>query len=193
MKILIAGCSSSGKDYARAYLTKTYQLKSVVSHTTRPKREGEVDGKDYHFISESEFLEHLDYGDFLEVRWYKTLFNGVAKEYGYATHYMEMIQEGGVCGIKDTIGAKQIKQLMPETIIIYIHSDEELRKQRAMLRGSFCEVEWSRRLICDAEDFKQDEIIKLADYYINNNNDEVTFKQDLDNVMLLILGEENEL
>ena len=192
MKILIAGCSASGKDLARAYLTKTYQLNPVVSHTTRPQRVGEVDGKDYHFVPEAEFLEHLDYGDFLEVRWYKTMFNGVAKEYGYGTHYMEMIQDGGVCGIKDLLGSKQIKQLMPETIIIYIHSDDELRKQRAMMRGSFCEVEWSRRCIADSEDFKQDEIIRVCDYYVNNNMNEANFKQDLDNIMEMILGEYDE-
>ena len=189
MKILICGYSSSGKDYARTYLTETYQLTPVVSHTTRPKREGEVEGKDYYFVSELDFEEMIDLGEFLEVRWYKTLFNGVEKEYGYGTHYMEMIQDEGVCMIKDLIGSKQIKQLMPETIIIYIHSDDELRKQRAMLRGSFCEVEWSRRCIADSEDFKQEDIIKLADYYVNNNMDEAIFKQDLDNIMLLILGE----
>jgi guanylate kinase len=63
---VISAPSGAGKTTLVEALRKTGEFVYSVSCTTRPAREGEVDGEDYHFISESEFLERAKAGRFLE-------------------------------------------------------------------------------------------------------------------------------
>lgn len=67
--ILIAGPSGAGKSTISEYLTKDYGIKRVITHTTRPKRSGEVDGRDYYFETDASFkklhfFEHVKYGQY---------------------------------------------------------------------------------------------------------------------------------
>lgn len=65
--ILFTAPSGAGKTTLVRYLLSRYDfLDFSISATTRPKREHEVDGKDYYFLSKEEFQEKVDNGDFIE-------------------------------------------------------------------------------------------------------------------------------
>jgi guanylate kinase len=63
---VISAPSGAGKTTLVEALRTTGEFVYSVSCTTRPPREGEVDGEDYHFISEAQFLERANAGQFLE-------------------------------------------------------------------------------------------------------------------------------
>ncbi len=64
---VVSGPSGSGKTtLCRAFNDEDPSCSYAISCTTRPIREGEVNGKDYHFLSEEEFLARVDKGDLLE-------------------------------------------------------------------------------------------------------------------------------
>ena len=74
MIYIITGPSGVGKNTIIEAMSTDLDFYFSVSHTTRPQREGEVDGKDYHFISDKEFntlidqdlmIEHEQYGGYL--------------------------------------------------------------------------------------------------------------------------------
>lgn len=77
--IVLVGASASGKSTIENELVKE-GMKKIISYTTRPPRNGEVDGKDYHYISESEFKEKLKDGFFAEHTIYRDWYYGAAKE-----------------------------------------------------------------------------------------------------------------
>lgn len=67
--ILIAGPSGAGKTTISNYLHQEFKIPRVLTHTTRPMREGEADGKDYYFeidetFNKLHFFEHIRYGNY---------------------------------------------------------------------------------------------------------------------------------
>ena len=71
--IILVGCSASGKDTVMNRLIKEFDVKPVISYTTRPIRDCEQDGREYHFITNEEFGRMKDSGEFVETRVYKTV------------------------------------------------------------------------------------------------------------------------
>ncbi len=64
---MVSGPSGSGKTtLCRAFNDEDPECSYAISCTTRPMREGEVNGKDYHFLDEKEFLARVEAGDLLE-------------------------------------------------------------------------------------------------------------------------------
>ncbi|WP_146406929.1 guanylate kinase [Allorhodopirellula heiligendammensis] len=85
--VIISGPSGAGKSTVTTRLREVCQLPlaTSISATTRLPRDGEVDGKDYFFVSESEFMRRREAGEFLECKqvfsqghWYGTLAEQVA-------------------------------------------------------------------------------------------------------------------
>jgi len=71
--LLLVGLSGCGKDYLSKQLVDNYGFNNNVSYTTRPMRDGEIDGVEYHFISSNEEFEVLvDSGEIFERTSYKT-------------------------------------------------------------------------------------------------------------------------
>ena len=60
------GKAGAGKDTILRYLCDHYDVNEVISCTTRPPREGEVDGREYYFISRDEFENRIENNGFLE-------------------------------------------------------------------------------------------------------------------------------
>ena len=71
--MVILGASASGKDTVMNRLVKEFDVKPVISYTTRPIRDCEQDGREYHFITEEEFERMKDNAEFIETRVYKTV------------------------------------------------------------------------------------------------------------------------
>lgn len=86
MKVItLTGSSASGKDFLLNEILKDNKgVKPVISVTTRPKRDGEVDGVDYKFISIEEFSRLLSAKEMIEFREYNTVegvwYYGVSKD-----------------------------------------------------------------------------------------------------------------
>lgn len=78
--IVLTGESASGKSSIERYLVDNYGFKKVVSYTTRPPRDGEVGGIDYHFVSEEFFLMLKEEGFFAETAVYRDWHYGTAKK-----------------------------------------------------------------------------------------------------------------
>lgn len=78
--IVLVGESASGKSSIEKYLVEKYGYNKVVSYTTRPAREGEIDGVDYHFISVEQFYKLKGEDFFAETAVYRDWHYGVAKE-----------------------------------------------------------------------------------------------------------------
>jgi guanylate kinase len=141
---VIAAPSGAGKtSLVRALLANHAGLKVSVSSTTRPARPGEVNGVDYTFLSESEFLQKKDAGEFIE--WAKVHGN----YYGTSRHWIASETSRGVDIVLeiDWQGAQQIKQLFPQAVGIFIAppSIEDL-KQRLIDRGQDSEAVIEGRL-----------------------------------------------
>ena len=193
MNIILIAKSSSGKNFARDYLISKYGLNPIISHTTRPIRQGEIEAQDYYFITNDTFKDLNLKNSFLEERSYDVIYEGYNDVWKYATSFIEFENKrDNWIYIKDLQGAKKIKEYFHNTKIIYIHCDDYVREYRAKSRGSFCQIEWDRRLDKDAEDFSLDKLLGNVDYYLDNTNLNLEeFKQELDNIMNIVF-EENE-
>jgi len=115
--LVVSGPSAGvGKDAIVKGLREKYPFERVVTCTTRGKRPGEIQGKDYDFISKEEFEIRIRKGYFLE--WVKYLDNY------YGTPKKETISKMRTG--KDVLlrievrGAKVIKEALPETVLVYI-------------------------------------------------------------------------
>jgi len=134
--VVVVAPSGSGKTtIARRLLKDISRLKFSVSATTRPPRRGEVDGKDYHFLSKDEFQKHIDKGDFLE---WEEFYNG--KRYGSLRPEIDKQLKKGYFILFDVEvkGAVNIKKAFGErclSIFIRPPSIDEL-KQRLQKRGT---------------------------------------------------------
>ena len=133
--IVVSGFSGSGKGtLMKELLTRypdTYALS--ISATTRLPREGEVDGREYFFVSKDEFEKMIAKGELIEYAKY------VENYYGTPRDYVEKKLDEG----KDVIleieiqGALNVKKMFPDTLLLFVTppSAEELRK-RLVGRGT---------------------------------------------------------
>ena len=128
---IISAPSGAGKTSMIAKLLETLSdAEMAVSHTTREAREGEVDGKHYHFTNADDFLNDVHEDKFLEHA------NVFGNHYGTSKAAVDVLLEKGVDVILeiDWQGAQQVRKLMPEALSIFIlpPSKEELERR---LRG----------------------------------------------------------
>ncbi|MCL4107932.1 UNVERIFIED_CONTAM: hypothetical protein GTU68_016960 [Idotea baltica] len=114
---IISAPSGAGKT---SLITKLLEglndAEMAVSHTTRAKRDGEVDGKHYYFVTADDFLNGISNEDFLE---YAKVFGN---HYGTSKKAVEDITSKGIDVILeiDWQGAQQVRKLMPEAKSIFI-------------------------------------------------------------------------
>lgn len=146
-RIFLMGGGASGKDHAKSELIKL-GFKADVSYTTRPPREGEIDGEDYHFISETEFLRMIANGEFIQWNMYG--------EFCYGTS-MDSFNESNVFIITPNI-IEEIAKHVSESganVIFYINISEEIRDQRLISRG-MSELDAHKRLMLDRKFYNDD-------------------------------------
>ncbi len=114
---VVSAPSGAGKtSLCRAITETTENLTHSISYTTRQPRPGELDGRDYYFVTEERFLEMVAAGDFAEhARVHSNL-------YGTSKHVLQdMVKEGiDVILDIDTQGARQIRDSVPQAVFIFI-------------------------------------------------------------------------
>ena len=77
MLLILTGPTCSGKTTVAKILEQDHDFSRLVTYTTRPKRENEVEGVDYYFVSEEEFRASMENNEFVEYRDYNALFGHV--------------------------------------------------------------------------------------------------------------------
>lgn len=123
--VVISGPSGVGKDTTLSMLKQcNFPFYFVVTATTRPIRPGEVDGRDYHFISMGEFAEMIDQGELLEYAVVYGDYKGIPKK-----HVRQALASGlDVIMRIDVQGAATVRKLVPNAVTIFLtaESEEEL-------------------------------------------------------------------
>lgn len=132
--IVVSAPSGAGKTtLCSAILKGLDSIAFSISYTTRKPRGGEVDGVDYYFVSEERFKEMIERGEFAE--W--AVVHG--NYYGTSRKTIDDLMERNIDVLLDidVQGAKQIKALYPEAVLVFIMppSFEELKK-RLYTRGA---------------------------------------------------------
>lgn len=160
----ILGKSSTGKDtiYKNILEDETMGLKDIILYTTRPIRDGETDGKSYHFVSEKEYEDIKKSGLIIEERSYNTM-HGVWRYFTVKDSSIDLSNNNYVIiGVlksfidtRDYFGSDKV-------VPIYIEVEDGLRLQRALNREKKPEnrrfKELCRRYLADSEDFSEDKI-----------------------------------
>ena len=174
MTVIVMGPSASGKDTFVRHMIDAGKGKfsRLLSTTTRPMRDGEIEGVEYNFTSTEEFTKRIKLQDFIEYRSYDTLVDGKPDTWYYGTPKFEPSLNLRFV-IKDPKGAclvaKYCEKIGEPYLLILVRCNEETRTKRAEKRGSFDESEWNRRLLADREDFANDTLDFLAEAGINNS------------------------
>ncbi len=114
---IVSAPSGAGKtSLVKALLASTPGIELSISYTTRSPRPGEVDGRDYHFVSRDTFLEMAKRGDFLES----------AEVYGNLYGTSQPWIRGQIAAGRNILleidwqGAAQVRRIFPESIGIFI-------------------------------------------------------------------------
>ena len=131
---VITGPSGVGKGtLIRELLTRLPDLELSISATTREPREGEVDGRDYHFLSPEEFEERMRREDFLEYATYS------GNSYGTLRTEVERRLAAGHSVVLEieVQGARQVRAAMRESIQVFIAPpDPAVLRERLDGRGT---------------------------------------------------------
>ena len=149
--VILAGPSGSGKTTISKHLLGTNpDLSFSISATTRQKRANEEDGKDYYFLSESDFNKKLDSNEFVETEqvyagiWYGTLKSEMDRIWNLGKTPMLDIDVYGALNIK--------KNYAPQSLTVFIHPGSvDVLRERLNARATESE-ESSRKRIHRAEE-----------------------------------------
>jgi guanylate kinase len=162
---VITGPSGVGKGtLIKRLLERIPGLALSVSATTRAPREGEVDGRDYHFLTEDQFQERRAAGDFLEYASYS------GNHYGTLNSELERCLEKGRSVVLEieVQGAQQVRQSKPDSVQIFIAPpDPAVLRERLTGRGTDSAEAIDKRLkVAEQELGAQDDF----DYRIVNDD-----------------------
>lgn len=171
MITILLGKSASGKDAVMRELRDKFGYEPIISHTTRPMREHEVEGKDYYFVSDDKFKSMIENDELIEYRSYSTTPGGQAQTWYYGVKKFDLDEDKNYITILDVDGTKEfLKYFGKENCKVFeIYASDYTRKSRAMKRGSFDELEWKRRFADDEKKFSSDRVIEVIGLRIIND------------------------
>ena len=172
------GKSSSGKDTLYKEVLKALpKLKTLVLYTTRPIREGEQEGIEYHFVTDEELERFEKAGKIIEERTYDTVYGA----WKYATiedgqinlaayDYLVIGTLESYAGMKECYGAENL-------VPIYIEVEDGERLSRALSRERQQEQpkyeEMCRRFLADQKDFSEENLEEAGIVRRYYNDDKV--------------------
>jgi guanylate kinase len=163
--IVLVGESASGKSSIEKNLVDNYGYKKIVSYTTRQPRQGEVDGIDYHYISESQFSNLQKEEFFAEIGEYNGWHYGTAKN-DCTSDKVAVVTPHGL---------RQLKKIPNLDIrAFYINVPRRDRLIKILQRGDNIEEAY-RRSLSDVGQF--DGIADEVDYIIDNKAYSKTIEQ----------------
>lgn len=173
----VIGKSSSGKDtiYKKILEEETLKLKRIIPYTTRPIRDGEESGREYHFCNEEDVTRLEKEGRIVELRCYNTVYG----PWKYFTvndgsivldkeNYLLIVTLEGYVKIRDYFGEENV-------VPIYIEIEDGERLLRAISREKEQDIpkyeEMCRRFLADSVDFSEEKIkeSRIKKRFINEN------------------------
>lgn len=160
--LVIIGPSASGKTQIVQELIQKYQMEKLVTYTTRPKRSGEVEGKDYHFITQTEFQTKIKQNFFIEYVNYNGNYYGTCRN-DLSSNKVVILEQSGL--------KHYIKEAREKIKIVFLRCSANVLRIRMLKRGDK-EEDIQRRLKSDKEVFHQD-IAKLADWVIDTTSSNI--------------------
>lgn len=176
----VSAPSGAGKtSLVNALLPALDGVQISVSHTTRARRPGEIDGVNYHFVEQSEFLHMLDQGDFLEAA------EVFGNHYGTSQRWVKEALAAGSDVILeiDWQGAQQVRRLMPDTVSIFILPPSRATlAQRLKQRGQDSAEVIQKRMSAAIDEMSH---YAEADYLIVNDD----FATALDQLRAIFLAQ----
>ena len=175
MIFYIMGKSASGKDSLyKKLLASDLGLNRVAIYTTRPKRDGEQEGMEYHFVDKKFLDDNKD--KIIETRVYHTVFG----EWYYATLDDGKIKNDAnyvVIGTLESYNSIEKYYGKDSIFPIYLEVSNDVRKQRALDRENMQKVpkidEMERRFKADEIDFSEENIrnAEIEKRYVNDDFD----------------------
>ena len=166
--IALMGKAGSGKDTIMRALLKQPAFKDaapIISCTTRPKREHEKDGVDYHFLTKEQFTDKILSGEMLEA----TVFN----DWCYGTSLDNLTSNKVNIGVFNPEGVGLLRGRPNINLkLIYVEARDKDRLMRQLNRENDPDIhEIIRRYSADEMDFSEEEIQYLEpDCFITNND-----------------------
>lgn len=168
---IITAPSGAGKtSLVRSLLATDHYVQKSISYTTRPPRPGEVNGVDYNFVDEAQFLHMLKEGAFLE----SAEVHGA--RYGTAQEQVEAVlgEDRDVVLEIDWQGAAQVRSLYPQAISIFVLPPSlEALRHRLTTRAQDSEAVIARRLAAAREEMGH---VAEFDYVTINDEFELALK-----------------
>lgn len=168
--IILTGKSACGKGLIENKLVEN-KYKRIVTNTTRPMREKEWDGIDYHFLSNEQFMELVSNGQMIEYRKYNTEFG--VWYYGSSANNIDLTKHDYVITLTLDGAEAFVNYFGAENcIVFYIDAPKSVREQRAKDRdpSGFSQDEWDRRVKADNADFAYDKVCKICNFKVDNYN-----------------------
>ena len=159
MIIVLVGKTVSGKTTVANELCKNHGHKRIITYTTRPMRDNEVQDVDYHFISDEEFNKMVKNNEFTEYKRYNTA-HGVWSYGSVITSEQELSDDCYVI-ILTPQGLRDLSKKMSQYIAFYLNVSFESQLERLKKRGDE-EQQIIKRLQNDAKDFEN--VLDIVDY-----------------------------
>jgi guanylate kinase len=177
---IISAPSGSGKStLVSCLLSRDPQLRFSVSYTTRTVRGNEKPGESYIYISQKEFEERIQHGEFLE---HAEVFGNY---YGTNRKVLEQARSEGKDLILDidVQGARQLKERIPEAVSIFVLApSRDILEQRLRMRSEDSEEVIQRRLRDAAEEIRN---YSQYDYVLVNHQ----LEESIDTLAAIIKAE----
>lgn len=165
--LVLSGPSGVGKGTVKSAIveTKAFPFEYSVSMTTRKPRPGEINGKDYYFVSEERFKQAISQNELLEYNQYVGHYYGTP-----VAPVKKMLDEGKDVLLEiDVNGAQKVRQQMPDGVFIFLTPpDLHELKHRLVNRGTD-----SENVIAGRLKQAKNEILMMADYDYAIVNDTV--------------------
>jgi len=180
--VVISGPSGVGKE-ATIQLVKErgYPCYFVVTATTRPQRPGEVDGVDYHFVSETEFTAMIVSGELIEHAVVYDQYKGIPK----AGVRAALASGRDVVMRVDVQGAATVRKLAPQAVTIFLTAEtEEALIERLRRRHTEGEAQLRRRIVT-----ARAELERAREFKYRVVNCECNLDQTVDQVIAIIQAE----
>lgn len=188
----VMGKSATGKDtiYQKLLQENTLDLKRIIPYTTRPIREGEVPGREYHFCTEQDVVRLEAERRIVELRAYNTVY-GIWKYFTVNDGNIKLDQENylligtleAYIKIRDYFGNENV-------VPIYVEVEDGERLTRAISREKEQEIpkyeEMCRRFLADAKDFSEENLEQagITKRFVNRN-----LKDTIDKIKIYIKEE----
>ena len=164
--IVLMGKSASGKDTIYKKVKEQMpELKTIVIYTTRPIREGEQNGREYHFVDDDKLKQLQEAGKVIELREYNTV-HGIWKyftaddgQFDGDDNYLAIGTLESYVKLRDYFGQERL-------VPIYVEVEDGLRLERALARERMQATpkyeEMCRRFLADAADFSVENLNKAG-------------------------------